>query len=259
MFAQRNKYKGIISMKISIRKIRFALLTAGLLSLTGLALAQIGSPPGPVRFRLKSPAVPNNGGALPIKYTCDGESISPPFTWNEPPAGTKSFALTMHHIPPGDEAEHVYIVLYNIPGNVRALPEGSKDIGTWGQHTMRKKESGYTPPCSGGGGAKIYTATLFALSVPEIKIDAPPGMATREQLLAAIQGKVLASTYLDVTYLRGALAPNAAMGAAGNGAGGTGNPGANAMGAAGNGTTGTNSGANTSAPQQGQGMQAARP
>lgn len=192
-------------------------LTAGLLSLTGAALAQKGAPPGPVRFRLKSPAVPNNGGSLPIKYTCDGESVSPPFTWNEPPAGTKSFAMTMHHIPPGDEAEHVYIVLYNIPADARALPENSKDIGTWGQHTMRKKESGYTPPCSGGGGAKIYTTTLYALSVPEIKIDAPPGMATKEQLLAAIKGKVLDSTYMDVTYLRGANAPNASGSGMGSG------------------------------------------
>ena len=196
-------------MNLTIKTFRILLLATGLMSLSGMALAQKGSAPGPVRFRLKSPAVPNNGGALPIKYTCDGESISPPFTWNDPPEGTKSFAMTMHHIPPGDEAEHVYIVLYNIPANVRALPENSKDIGTWGQHTMRKKETGYTPPCSGGGGAKIYTATLFALSVPELKIDAPPGLATREQLLAAMQGKVLASTYLDVTSLRGANAPNA--------------------------------------------------
>ena len=192
-------------------------LTAGLLSLTGVTLAQKGAPAGPARFRLKSSAVPNNGGALPIKYTCDGESVSPPFNWINPPEGTKSFAMTMHHIPPGDEAEHVYIVLYNIPADVRALPENSKDIGTWGQHTMRKKESGYTPPCSGGGGAKIYTATLFALSVPEIKIDAPPGLATREQLLAAIQGKVIASTYLDVTYLRGANAPNSSGSGMGSG------------------------------------------
>ncbi len=196
-------------MNLTIKTFRILLLATGLMSLSGMSLAQKGSAPGPVRFRLKSSAVPNNGGALPIKYTCDGESISPPFTWNDPPEGTKSFAMTMHHIPPGDEAEHVYIVLYNIPANVRALPENSKDIGTWGQHTMRKKETGYTPPCSGGGGAKIYTATLFALSVPELKIDAPPGLATREQLLAAMQGKVLASTYLDVTYLRGANAPNA--------------------------------------------------
>ena len=196
---------------------RTVILAISLVSLNGSALAQKGSPPGPVRFRLKSPAVPNNGGALPIKYTCDGESISPPFTWNEPPEGTKSFALTMHHIPPGDEAEHVYMVLYNLPSTLRSLAENAKDIGTWGQHSMRKKETGYTPPCSGGGGAKIYTATLYALSVPEIKIDAPPGLATKDQLLEAIKGKVLGSTYMDVTYLRGTNAPNSSTGGMGGG------------------------------------------
>jgi len=202
-------------MKPIYRKMQLVLLAAGLLSLTGHAFAQQGSPPGPPRFRLKSPVVRNNGGALPVKYTCDGEQISPPLTWENPPAGTGSYAIIMMHIPPGDEAEHVYMVLYNIPANVDALPEDSRDIGVWGQHSMRGGNTGYTPPCSGGGGMRIYTATIYALNVPEITIDAPPGLATMAQLKAAIYGKVIDSTYLDVTYQRGSNAPNAAAGGMG--------------------------------------------
>lgn len=211
-------------MKTGMRQAGIALLSAVLLSATGLALAQRGSAPGPVRFRLKSPVVMNNGSALPVEYTCDGESASPPLTWSNPPAGTQSYALTMHHIPPGDEAEHVYMVLYNIPASVTALPKNVKDIGTWGAHTMRGLGAGYTPPCSGGGGAKIYTITLYALSVPEIKVEAAKGgLATLQQLRDAIRSKVLDSTYLDVTYLRasnGAEQGGAGgMGAAGGGMG----------------------------------------
>jgi len=207
-------------MKPIYRKMQLALLAAGLLSLTGHAFAQRGSPPGPPRFRLKSPVVRNNGSALPVKYTCDGEQISPPLTWENPPAGTKSYAIIMIHIPPDDEAEHVYIVLYNIPANVDALPEDSRDIGVWGRHSMRGQETGYTPPCSGGGGIRIYTATIYALTLPEITIDAPPGLATMAQLKAAIYGKVIDSTYLDVTYQRGSNAPNAAAGGMGGMGGG---------------------------------------
>jgi phosphatidylethanolamine-binding protein (PEBP) family uncharacterized protein len=207
-------------MKLIYKRMQLVLLAAGVLSMTGYAFAQQGSPPGPPRFRLKSPVVRNNGSALPVKYTCDGEGISLPLFWENPPDGTRSYAIIMMHIPPDDEAEHVYMVLYNIPADVNALPEGSTDIGVWGQHSMRGKETGYTPPCSGGGGAKIYTATIFALTVPEISIDAPAGLATRAQLKAAIYGKVIDSTYLDVTYQRGGNAPNAAAGGMGGMGGG---------------------------------------
>lgn len=213
-------------MKQASTTLRSVLLAAALLAATGLVLAQRGAEPGPPRFRLKSPVVMNNGSALPVKYTCDGESASPPLVWSNPPAGTKSYALTMHHIPPGDEAEHVYMVLYNIPATVMSLPENVKDVGTWGAHTMRGLAAGYTPPCSGGGGAKIYTITLYALSVPEVKVEAAKGgLATMQQVREAIRSKVLDSTYLDVTYLRASEA-----GAAGEGMGGGAGMGAGGMG-----------------------------
>ena len=34
-----------------------------------------------------------SGGAIPRKYTCDGEDVSPPLAWSAAPAGTRSFAL----------------------------------------------------------------------------------------------------------------------------------------------------------------------
>ena len=49
-------------MKPVYKKLRLAVLGAGLLSMVGLSFAQQGSPPGPPRFRLKSPVVRNNGG-----------------------------------------------------------------------------------------------------------------------------------------------------------------------------------------------------
>lgn len=33
------------------------------------------------------------GGIIPKKCTADGADVSPPLEWNDPPAGTKSFAL----------------------------------------------------------------------------------------------------------------------------------------------------------------------
>jgi phosphatidylethanolamine-binding protein (PEBP) family uncharacterized protein len=33
------------------------------------------------------------GEMIPKKFTCDGPDVSPQSAWNDPPAGTESFAL----------------------------------------------------------------------------------------------------------------------------------------------------------------------
>ena len=141
----------------------------------------------------------HNGGALPTEFTCDGERASPPLAWSNPPAGARFFAVTMHHIPgPGDK--HVYLVIYNIPGNVTSLPKNARDIGAWGINTVNGQRE-YTPPCSKGPGAKTYTLTVYALS-SEAKFADPGTPVTMDMLLAAIQDKTLATAAVDVTYSR---------------------------------------------------------
>ena len=46
------------------------------------------------QFELKSPAF-TDGGALPKKYTIDGEKVSPPLEWANAPEGTRSLVLVM--------------------------------------------------------------------------------------------------------------------------------------------------------------------
>jgi phosphatidylethanolamine-binding protein (PEBP) family uncharacterized protein len=43
-------------------------------------------------FAITSPAFVDQG-EIPIRYTCEGEDVSPPLEWTDPPAGTESFAL----------------------------------------------------------------------------------------------------------------------------------------------------------------------
>jgi len=152
----------------------------------------------PDQFAVSSTSL-HNGGALPAEFTCDGERASPPLAWSNPPAGTRFFAVTMHHIPgPGDT--HVYMVIYNIPGKVTSLPKNVRDVGAWGINTVNGQRE-YTPPCSKGPGAKTYTLTVYALS-SEAKFADPDKPVTRDMLLAAIQDKTLATAAIDVTYSR---------------------------------------------------------
>ena len=149
-------------------------------------------------FTLASPAV-DASGLLPITYTCDGESISPPVEWSGAPEGTQSFALIMHHVAAPDDV-HWYWVLYNLPVSTTSLPENASGIGALGTNSVNGRNE-YAPPCSKGPGEKIYTLTLYALSAqPELSLAA--SQIDRDALLEAIQGITLESVELKVRYTR---------------------------------------------------------
>jgi phosphatidylethanolamine-binding protein (PEBP) family uncharacterized protein len=179
-------------------------------ALTGSACRAPGPPPGgadtvvirstpdPSGFVLTSPDV-LEGGALPVEYTCDGLSATLPLIWSKSPAGAARFAVIMHHVSgPGDS--HWYYVDYNIPAGVSGLPKNGPGGGTLGGNSVNNL-GGYAPPCSKGPGAKRYTYTVYALS-KTISIDTPAPQISRDILLAAMQGSVLASAELNVIYTR---------------------------------------------------------
>jgi phosphatidylethanolamine-binding protein (PEBP) family uncharacterized protein len=185
---------------------RIALICA-VFALTGAACRAPGPPPDaavirstpdPGGFVLTSPDV-LEGGALPVAYTCDGASATLPLAWSKAPEGTAGFAVTMHHVAgPGDS--HWYFVDYNIPVGASGLPKNSPGGGTLGGNSVND-QVGYAPPCSKGPGAKRYTYTIYALS-KTLSLDTPAPQVSRDVLLAAMQGSVLASAELNVIYTR---------------------------------------------------------
>jgi phosphatidylethanolamine-binding protein (PEBP) family uncharacterized protein len=149
-------------------------------------------------FTLTSPEF-LKGGAYPAEFTRDGERAPPPLAWSDAPVGTRSFAVTMHHIPgPGDK--HVYLVIYNIPVSVKSLAKNVRDIGVWGVNTVNSQPE-YTPRCSQAPGPKTYTLIVYALSA-EPKLAFPATRVTMDMLLEAIKDKTLAASAIDVIYAR---------------------------------------------------------
>lgn len=149
-------------------------------------------------FTLTSSAV-ENGGVLPVEYTCDGASATLPLDWKGAPSGTRSFALIMHHVA-SQEDVHWYWVLYDIPSDLNSLTKNSLGIGTLGNNSVDHKTT-YAPPCSRGPGKKEYIYTLYALSSkPVLTVSA--SLIDRSALLNAIQNITLASAELHVTYTR---------------------------------------------------------
>jgi phosphatidylethanolamine-binding protein (PEBP) family uncharacterized protein len=138
-------------------------------------------------------------GKLPALYTCDGSSISPPLEWKNVPKNAKYLALTMYTIPK-DGPDHWYFTIWDIPSNIKKLPEGNLNIGQVGGNG-ENPNIGYAPPCSKGPGPKKYTFSLYALS-RSANLGKSSARITRANLLAAISKITLAEANLDVIYSR---------------------------------------------------------
>jgi len=149
---------------------------------------------------LASPAF-KDGEAIPIRHTCDGADLSPELKWNDPPAGTVAWALVCHD-PDAPAGDWVHWVIYDIPGELRGLPEGLPDSPELEFGAKQGKTDfgrpGYGGPCPPPGKKHHYLFELYALKEPSgLKAG-----ATREQLMNAIRDKVITQAILTGTYKR---------------------------------------------------------
>src|SRR2546426_1556299 len=93
-----------------------------------LAAALVRPGGAAMAFELKSSAF-KAGETIPRKHTCDGQDLSPPLAWADPPSGTKSFALVCDD-PDAPAGTWVHWVLYGVPASVTSLPEGVRPAPT---------------------------------------------------------------------------------------------------------------------------------
>lgn len=151
-------------------------------------------------FELKSPAF-ESGGPIPPNHTCRGRDASVPLEWTDPPAGTKSFALTGDD-PDAPGGTWVHWVLFDLPGEARSLPEGLAKTETLPDGSRQGvndfKKIGYGGPCPPPGAPHRYFFTLYAL---DRKLGLSPG-ATKEALLSAMKGRILAEARWMGTFKR---------------------------------------------------------
>jgi Raf kinase inhibitor-like YbhB/YbcL family protein len=150
-------------------------------------------------FELTSPAFAH-GEPIPRQYTCDGEDVSPPLHWSDPPQGAQSLALIADD-PDAPVGTWVHWVFYNLPAETRGLPEAvppDADLPDGSRHGRNSwRRLGYGGPCPPGGTHR-YFFKLYAL---DTVLDLAPG-ASKKQLLQAMKGHVLAQAELMGVYAR---------------------------------------------------------
>jgi len=140
------------------------------------------------------------GEPIPVRFTCDGDDISPPLAWGDPPEGTASFAL-INDDPDAPAGTWVHWVLYNLPADARSLTEAVPsdaelpDGSLHGQNSWRRL--GYGGPCPPRSTHR-YFFKLYAL---DTTLDLASG-ANKEAVLRAMEGHILGQAELMGVYSR---------------------------------------------------------
>ncbi|RWE14618.1 MAG: YbhB/YbcL family Raf kinase inhibitor-like protein [Mesorhizobium sp.] len=177
------------------------------LGFTLLALAAFATQAS--AFEISSPSVSNGKwGAkyLGDKAGCGGKSVSIALAWKDPPAGTKSYALTMFDPDANGGKGFWHWLVWNIPASAKGLAEGA---GSKSGKRMPKGavsgdggvgRSGYFGPCPPpGSGTHHYLFTLYALGEPKLRTPENP---SPEMVSVAAKSQALAEASVTYTYGR---------------------------------------------------------
>jgi Raf kinase inhibitor-like YbhB/YbcL family protein len=163
--------------------------------------AAIAAPPA-APFTLSSTAFAD-GGQIPVQFTAaaqgvaPGQGTSPPLTWSNPPAGTKSFLLHMHDLDVTRNRttdDQLHWLVWNIPATATGLPQGVPRGSRLADGAYQISATGAMyrgPGAPASGPPHHYVLELYALdSVMDVH-PALDALTARMQVLAAIQGHIL--------------------------------------------------------------------
>jgi Raf kinase inhibitor-like YbhB/YbcL family protein len=141
------------------------------------------------------------GEDIPAHYTVDGEDVSPPLEWKDPPPGTKSFALICDD-PDAPGGTFTHWLVYNIPASVIVFPEAFPPLKSQANGTQQGINDfgglGYGGPAPPSGTHR-YNFTIYALSASALDLE---GAVKRPQLEKAIQRRIVGQAELMGKFQR---------------------------------------------------------
>ena len=161
----------------------------------------------PMSMKLESIALAD-GATIARRYTGDGDDVSPPLAWHNPPAGTRQFALICDDPDAPSPQPWVHWVIYGIAADVDRLPEhlpaeerrAGPVAALQGRNSWTAGQTiGYRGPSPPrGSGAHHYRFRLYAL---DTALDVKPGL-DKAGLVRAMSGHILAEAELVGVYSR---------------------------------------------------------
>ncbi len=147
-------------------------------------------------FAVSSPAF-RDGEPLDPCFTADEEdAVAPPLEWTAPPAGTQELALVVEDPDAPTPEPFCHWLVWGLPPQQGKLLEGETPPRV-GKNSFQNSEWLLPDPPTGHG-PHDYVFQLFALDLP---LALMPG-AGRKELLAAMEGHVVAAAVVTATYQR---------------------------------------------------------
>lgn len=181
------------------RRRRQVLATFALAATGGCTIG--GSPPAADALALSAPAFED--GRIPVRFTCDGDGVSPPLVIEGLPRGTESVAIfaewlrgyspgttwLLWNLPPEDPLA--------VPEEIPKVPRPETPAGSV-QGTNDEGFVGYRSPCHETPGQNEYRFAVLALTAQP---DLEPG-ASRDAFDDEVAGSVRSSTSIQAVYDR---------------------------------------------------------
>jgi Raf kinase inhibitor-like YbhB/YbcL family protein len=115
-------------------------------------------------------------------FGCHGENTSPELHWENAPAGTQAFAVTIYDKDAPTGSGFWHWVIFNIPASVTSLKSDAGNItknlapAEAVQSNNDAGQPGYMGPCPPPGPIHEYLVTVFALKA-KIPLDKTAGPA----------------------------------------------------------------------------------
>ena len=134
-----------------------------------------------------------DGDTVPKQFTCDGADAAPQLKVDQPPPGTRSYALIMDD-PDAPKGTFTHWLAYDVPA-------GSGELRVMEGKTLRNSfgRSGYGGPCPPPGhGPHRYFFTVYAVDVPALTLRGH----TRTDLEDALKPHTLGTARLMGRYER---------------------------------------------------------
>ncbi len=164
-------------------------------------------PQAPRTIQVQSTAFAE-GGAIPRKYSGEGEDVSPPLTWSGVPPAAKSLALICED-PDAPLGIFCHWIVLDLSPEDTGLPESLPKqpvlaVGDWAKRSLppRQGTNDFDKPGYGGpkppSGTHRYVFRLFAL---DDHVSLGP-KASRNAVMRSLAGHVLAQGRLVATYTR---------------------------------------------------------
>lgn len=136
----------------------------------------------------------DNGENIPIKYSCDGEEISPPLNFSNIPEGTKSMVLILDDPDVQGDEPWVHWIVFNISPNSTGFGEAGIHYYYVGKNSWG--DIVYGGPCPPNGEEHRYYFRLYALNITLDLLDG----ASRQEIDDAMVGHILGQTSLMGKY-----------------------------------------------------------